>query len=212
LELHTSDNVEASVLFTSTEQAWSMIESFYTNPDITYLFEKDAAETRGVKILGASLAGEFSSFFKGAPKPVREGSGEELPDMPLFASPSRIIVVGETDFATNLMNTTNANYNLDFLLRTADWLVSDDDIIGIRNREPHIGRFDKILDDDRRAVVILFAQVVNLVLMPLFVIISGFVIAWYRRKRSLQIQRSPQIQIESNKKIINNKMENNNDI
>jgi len=184
LELHPSGQIEASPLFTSTNQAWSMRGTFYTNPDVTYLFERDAAETRGTKILGASLTGLFPSFFRGAPKPVREGSEEELPDLPARASPSRIIVVGDTDFATNMINATGAGYNLDFLLRSADWLASDDDIIGIRNRQPHVGRLDRIIDSEMRAAAMRFSQIVNVGFIPLLVVIAGLTLAWQRRSRA----------------------------
>ena len=186
LELHPSSDVETEVLFTSTPQGWSMRETFSTSPEIPYLFEKDAPETRGTKILGASLKGTFPSFFAGSEKPVREGSDEKLPDMPLRANPSRILVVGDTDFATNMMAATTANHNLDFLLRAADWLASDDDIIGIRNRQQHSGRLDRLSEGEKRAAI-RFSQIVNVGLVPLFVIAAGIFLAWKRKTRSQNI-------------------------
>jgi ABC-type uncharacterized transport system involved in gliding motility auxiliary subunit len=183
IQLHPSGQVEAVPLFTTTNQGWSMRDPFYTSPDVSYLLEKDASDTRGTKILGASLSGEFASFFADYPKPVREGSFEELPDMPAIASPSRIIVVGDTDFATDTIDLSGAGYNLDFLLRVADWLSSEDDIVGIRSRQPHIGRLDRIIDEEDRAAAIRFSQILNVGLVPLFVIIMGFVLAWRRRLR-----------------------------
>ncbi|MDR0443050.1 MAG: GldG family protein [Treponema sp.] len=182
LELHTGGQIEAVPLFTSTAEAWLMIDSFHTSPEVSYLLERDALQTRGTKILGAAVSGTFNSFFYGAPKPVREGVEEELPDMPRQARPSRIIVVGDTDFATDLINITGGSHNMDFLLRAADWLVSDDDIIGIRNRQPQAGRLDGIIDPDKRAAAILFSQVVNVGLIPLLVILAGLALAWQRRR------------------------------
>jgi ABC-type uncharacterized transport system involved in gliding motility auxiliary subunit len=190
LELHITDNVQAVPLFTSSPEAWLMREEFNTNPEASYFFEKDAAATRGKKDLGASLTGEFPSFFRGSPKPAREGSDEELPDMPQKAAPSRMIVVGDTDFATNMINASNARQNLDFLLRAADWLVSDDDIIGIRSKQPHSGRLDKIFDPGRRAAAMRFAQVVNVGIIPLLVIAFGFIFASQRRKKSRNAENS----------------------
>jgi ABC-type uncharacterized transport system involved in gliding motility auxiliary subunit len=193
LELHPSGQIEAVPLFTSTDQAWSMKDGFYTSPEISYLWERDAAQTRGTKILGASLSGEFPSFFKDAPKPVREGSQEELPDLPQRASPSRIIVIGDTDFATNIIEMTRASHNLDFLLRAADWLVSDDDIIGIRNRQPQTGRLDRITDEDKRASVMRFARILNVGLVPLLVIAAGLILAQRRRARAeIAAAKSPE--------------------
>jgi len=207
LELYPIPDVETSVLFTSTVEAWLMREYFYTSPEIPYMMEMEAEETRGTKILGASAAGIFPSFFRGASKPGRESSSqlfenqwyedqwlageladEELPDMPQRASHSRIIVVGDTDFATNIIDVTNGAHNLDFLLRAADWLTSDDDIISIRNRQPQAGRFDKITDIDKRIKVMSFSQILNVGLIPALVIFCGLFLASQRRKRSRSVQ------------------------
>ena len=189
LELHPDPDVEATVLFTSSPNAWSMKQNFHTSPEVLYMLEMEAAQTKGEKILGASLSGTFSSFFRGVDKPVREGSEEELPDMPENARPSRIIVIGETDFATNLINNTQARQNLEFLLRAADWLVSEDDIIGIRNRQPQTGRFDKISDPDMRSAVMRLTQIINVGLIPLLIIIAGLIRA-SRRSQSMRVQKN----------------------
>jgi ABC-type uncharacterized transport system involved in gliding motility auxiliary subunit len=183
LELHPPGGIEAASLFTSTEEAWLMRDNFSTDPNVPYLFERDAAETRGQKILGASLSGTFPSWFQGAEKPKREDSGEELPDMPAGAKPARIIVVGDADFATGIINMTRGQHNLDFLLQAADWLGNDDDIIGIRNREALTGRLDRIIDPVKKARVMGLAQLVNVALMPLLVILAGLFFAWRRGVR-----------------------------
>jgi len=184
LELNESPNVAAEPLFTTTKEAWLMRENFYTSPMVMYMLELEAAETKGTKILGASLIGEFPSFYRGVEKPVREGSDEELPDLPQRASPSRLIVIGDADFTTNLIGATQAAHNLDFLTRIADWLVNDDDIINIRNRQPQAGRFDKILDPGRRLSAMRFSQIFNVGIVPLFVIAAGLIAASRRRTRS----------------------------
>jgi len=199
LELQSSSTVQASPLFTTTNEGWLMRESFYISPMVSYMLELEAAQTKGTKILGASLTGEFSSFFRGADKPVREGSEEELPDLPQRASPSRMIVIGDTDFATNIIGATQAVQNLDFLTRVANWLVSDDDIIGIRARQPQIGRFDKILDIDRRLSAMRFSQILNVGLVPLFVIAAGLFAAYRRKARSTAKLDSPNKEILSAK-------------
>jgi gliding-associated putative ABC transporter substrate-binding component GldG len=184
LELAPVSSVQADFLFKSTQDGWLIREPLYTSPEVSYILEMEAMETRGEKILGASLSGEFPSFFRGNPKPVREGSLEELPDMPERASPSRIIVVGDTDFATNIINTTQAAHNLDFLMRAADWLANDDDIIGIRNRQPQTGRLDRITNPSRRAAAMRFSQVLNVGVVPLFVIAAGLFLASRRKTRA----------------------------
>jgi ABC-type uncharacterized transport system involved in gliding motility auxiliary subunit len=184
LELHYVDGVEPTVLFASTNEAWSMRENLVTSPEIPDMLEAEIQETRGQKILGASLRGIMPGFFRGAPKPVREGSAEELPDMPEQTREARVIVIGDTDFATNTINTTQARHNLDFLLRVTDWLVSDDDVISIRNRQPQIGRFDRIADPVARTAAMRFSQILNVGIVPFLVIMAGLIRA-SRRRRSV---------------------------
>ncbi|MDR2476474.1 MAG: GldG family protein [Treponema sp.] len=180
LELNPPQQVEAVPLFTSTGDAWSMREDFYTNPDIPYLFERDAAETKGVKILGASLTGIFPSWFRDKPRP-QANSGPDLPGMPSEAKPARLIVIGDTDFATSFINVTGGQRNLDFILQAADWLGNDDDIIGIRSRDSRSGRLDRIIEPEKRIPVMRFSQFINIILVPLLVIVAGIFFALRRR-------------------------------
>lgn len=175
LELHPTENVQAVPLFTSSPNAWLMRESFITSPEMAFHFEKDLLDTRGTKILGAALTGNMPSFF----------DDEDLQLTTSFSNPARIIVIGDTDFATNIISATNAAHNLEFLLRMADWLSSDDDIVSIRNRQPHIGNLDRITDEAKRAATMRFSQVVNVVLIPLFVIAAGIYLSVRRKKSAL---------------------------
>jgi len=186
LELHPPAGVEAAELFTSTPEGWSMFGEFHTNPDISYLFETNMLDTRGEKILGAALSGVFPSFFAGSEKPRREGSDEELPDMPVNALPSRIIVIGDADFATNMIGSSDASHNMDFMLRVADWLSSDDDIIGIRSRESQAGRLDRIQNDAVKIAAMKAAQFVNVVLVPFLVVAAGILLSIRRRTRGAE--------------------------
>jgi len=193
LELNVIPDVEQNVLFTTSSAAWTMSRNFHTNPDIPYLFEIEAENTTGFKVMGAALNGVIPSFFRGSEKPVREGSDEELPNIPETGRESRIIVVGETNFATNFINVSQARKNIDFLLRAADWLASDDDIIGIRNRQPQTGRFDKIADPLKRLLAMRFSQILNVVIVPLLVIAFGI----FRAVRRTKIIRNDQVSMNN---------------
>jgi gliding-associated putative ABC transporter substrate-binding component GldG len=182
LELETPEGVEGAPLFTTTAEAWSMRNNFSTNPEVPYLFEQEAAETRGQKIMAAALSGTFPGWFMGKDKPRREGSEEELPDMPAEARPSRIIVIGDTDMATSLMSAAGQR-NLEFLIQAVDWLGNDDDIIGIRSREAQTGRLDRVSDPVKKAQAMRFAQILNVVVFPLLVILLGIGVAWRRKLR-----------------------------
>jgi ABC-type uncharacterized transport system involved in gliding motility auxiliary subunit len=188
IELAPPEGVEAVPLFTTSEEAWSMQDNFTTNPEVPYLFEQNAAETRGRKIMSAALSGTFPSWFQGAPKPIREGSEEELPDMPAEPKPARIIVLGDTDMASAIISMTGGQRNLDFLLQAADWLGNDDDIIGIRNREARTGRLNRISDPLKKAPVMGFAQILNVAVIPLLVILAGIGIMWRRKMKAAEAE------------------------
>jgi ABC-type uncharacterized transport system involved in gliding motility auxiliary subunit len=177
IELNPPEGVEAEALFTTSAEAWIQQDNFATNPELPYPAEGD----RGKRILAAALGGIFPSWFEDVPKPRREGSAEELPDMPSAASPSRILVVADTDLATDLVWYTQSEQNLDFILRAADWLGNDDDLIGIPNRSSRTGRLDRIADPVKRAGMMDFARFINLLVVPLGIIAAGITLRWKRR-------------------------------
>ena len=183
IDIAAPAGVNAEPLFTSTREAWLETKDFNANPEVPYMLEMEAAETTGVKILGAALSGAFPSYFKAKPKPVREGSDEVLPDMPSQTGEARVIVVGDTDIAGGFVQRRE---NYDFLAQTAVYLSNDDDIVNIRNRLPPAGRLDKITDERDRFAAMAFARFVNLGLVPVLVIAAGLVLAWRRRARSVQ--------------------------
>ena len=182
LELSPPPGVSAEILFTSTEGAWLQVENFITNPNMVMYFENEAAHTRGTKILGAALSGIF-------PRSVPEFSDQEHPFdgqelYPIQAKPSRLIVVGDADFASGFMQVSRGEArNLDFLIKAAEWLSSDDDILSIRSRENTAGRLDRITNRDERYAAMSFSRTINTIVVPLLVILTGLFIIWRRAIR-----------------------------
>jgi ABC-type uncharacterized transport system involved in gliding motility auxiliary subunit len=176
--------VEETPLFTTTPEAWLQTQNFSVNPDQAYTFNMEEDATKGVYTLGAALSGKFPSWFSGKAKPVREGTEAELPDMPGEPGDSRIIVIGDTDFGSGYIQYTRSQQNLDFFIKALDWLGNDDDIIGIRSRQASTGRLDKITDGENRAAAMLFARILNVVLVPLMVVVLGLFAALRRRRQT----------------------------
>jgi ABC-type uncharacterized transport system involved in gliding motility auxiliary subunit len=180
LELSAPSGIEAEKLFSSTPEAWLQTKDFNINPDQSYAFLQEQDATKNEYVLAAALSGKQNGYFRGKEKPVREGAGEELPDLPEASSASRIIVVGNSEFAANQFNQSDTNYL--FLTSACDWLSNDDDIIGIRSRAPQTGRLDKIVDQEKRLGAFAFARILNTVFMPLMVVALAFVLAQSRKK------------------------------
>jgi ABC-type uncharacterized transport system involved in gliding motility auxiliary subunit len=180
LELNPPEGISAEAIFSTTDQAWLMTKDFAASPEMAeYLYRREESDTRGPRIMAAALAGTFPSWFEGVPKPEREG--EELPDMPLSPSPSRIVVIGDTDYITAIIDMTRSGRNLDFMVQAAGWLGNDDDIVGISGRTMPDGRLDKITDPERRRGAALWSQIVNVFLIPLGLVVLGFGRSWKRR-------------------------------
>ncbi|MDR0598557.1 MAG: GldG family protein [Treponema sp.] len=170
--------VKGEVLVSSTPEAWLETREFVVRPDQAARFTAEEEETRGQKVLAAALEGKFPSWFRAAGKPRRENDGEaggeELPGMPAEAKESRIVVIGDSDGGGPLLQYTQGQQNLNFLLQAADWLGNDDDIVGIRSRQGGLRRLDRITDEDRRKGVMAFSRTLNVFLIPLGIIIFGF--------------------------------------
>ncbi|MDR3138068.1 MAG: GldG family protein [Treponema sp.] len=186
IELNPPEQVRGEPLFFTTPGAWLMTEEFITSPENSELFDREGPDTRGTRVLAAALSGKFPSWFEGLPKPVQEDSPEELPDRTGDPRESRIIVIGDTDFASLFMAYTQAERNLDFLLQAADWLNNDDDIVGIRNRPRGTGRLDRIPDPEKRERAMAFSRILNTVIVPLGLTFGGIL---FLRRRGAEAKR-----------------------
>ncbi|GHV86323.1 hypothetical protein AGMMS50230_19310 [Spirochaetia bacterium] len=194
LTLSPPGTVKGEILFTSTNEAWLMTRDFAVNPQPGLSFGGDETE-KSQRILAAALEGRFPSWFAGKEIPQLpeagqwtednvwqeeesgspEGLPEGLPAMPLETKPARIIVIGDADMGSFLVQVTQRyqSLNLNFLLQTADWLGKDDDIVGIRNRSGGSGRLDRISDEGRRFGMMSFSRILNIFLVPILIIIYG---------------------------------------
>jgi len=175
LELSPPPGVTAEVLFTSSPYAWLQTDEFVTNPHLIQFFGEEMDETTGTRILGVSLSGVFPSAFELSP----------AADLDERRNPSRLIVVGDTDFAGNFMQMTRGEgRNLDFLIRAVEWLSNDEDIVAIRAREGPAGRLDRITDPERRMAAMLFSRTINTVVVPLAVVSLGLFVCLKRRAKT----------------------------
>ncbi len=86
---------------------------------------------------------------------------------------SRIVLVGDSDFATNAYSTTSANG--DFLRMTVSWLAEDTDLVAVQSRDPENRRVNLT----RRESTLMFWA--SVILMPLVTLVFGMAV-WLRRK------------------------------
>jgi ABC-type uncharacterized transport system involved in gliding motility auxiliary subunit len=86
---------------------------------------------------------------------------------------SRVVVVGDSDFASNQWS--GLQHNGDFFFNTVDWLAQDEDLISIRPKEAT----DRHLTLTEGQVAGL--RWVDLIFVPGIIIFSGIAIWWKRR-------------------------------
>jgi ABC-type uncharacterized transport system involved in gliding motility auxiliary subunit len=181
LELQAKPGVESVALVKTTPKAWLQKDHFAIAPEDASQYAAEAGSTTGQYLLAASLSGVLPSAYAGKAAPTRAGA-EALPALPLAPRASRILVVGSSDFANDLMTITDSTFNASFIVSAADWLSSGDDLVAIKTRGSRDTRLTKVQDPDARSALISFAYAVNLVLVPLLVVAFGLARS-YRRKR-----------------------------
>jgi ABC-type uncharacterized transport system involved in gliding motility auxiliary subunit len=135
-------------------------------------------------VLAASLRGELGSFFRGKLIPKREGETRSWTEVLQAAKDARLVVVGDADFASNLLEFTEAGYNLSFLTNTAEWLSNSEDLLSIKTRLARDVRLNRIQEPSRRLTAVLVTEIVNVAVIPLAVIAFGIVRLLLRRKKS----------------------------
>lgn len=91
-----------------------------------------------------------------------------------IGSPTRIVVFGDSDFATNAFF---RQANRDLFLATINWLTLEEDLIAIRPIDLRRQALRQMAVQDMRLV-----QITSVFLIPLIVFIAGLVVWWHRRE------------------------------
>lgn len=165
LEASPPEGVSAEAVVRTTPSAWTQREPFVVDP---FRVPKSAGQGgAGQRVLAYALSGSF---------PSRWEPGASSP-------PTRLLVVGDDDFASDLMLFSDSLYNVFFLQNAVLWLAGQEDLLAIRTRAPTEGRLDRIADPAARARLVRAAQVVNVAVIPLLVLAFGALRLWGRRER-----------------------------
>jgi gliding-associated putative ABC transporter substrate-binding component GldG len=172
-------------LVSSTPDGWALTEEpFDTNPEAARMLLYSEPENKGSRVLAASLRGPLASWFKGKAIPKREGESRSWQSIVEESKDVRLVVVGDADFASNLMDFTEAQYNMTFLANAAEWLANSEDLLSIKSRLSRDVRLNRIQDPARRLAAALSTQIVNVAIIPLAVIAFGIIRLLLRRKKS----------------------------
>jgi len=126
---------------------------------------------QGDKAGPISLGAAVSAAATDAPPPpaAPEGGQSEPPRTP----ESRLVVIGDSDFATN--GVLGVQGNRDFFLNTVNWLAQQENLIAIRPREPEDRRLT--LTADQQGLI----RLLSIFLLPGLVFAAG-IYSWYGRR------------------------------
>ncbi len=178
----------SSKLFSTSARSWGETDlegnqaAFDEDQDIQGPLALAAVAVKTVQT-GGEPGGEESSHHaeggnedsaeEASPEPDPEGGVEDGGPSEAESRESRIVLVGDSDFATNAYSTTSANG--DFLRMTVSWLAEDTDLVAVQSRDPENRRVNLT----RRESTLMFWATV--ILMPLVTLVFGMAV-WLRRK------------------------------
>ena len=165
VELTDVEGINAEVLISSSDQAYSIKENITANPyEVNGLASNESLERAPVD-LGFVLSGKFKSYF----------TDKESPE-------NRMIVIGDSDFASDVIRYSDSPFNIVFLENAVEWLAIDDSLLTIKTRDKRDMRLSKIQIPEERVKAILFVYLVNIIIIPVAVIAFG-IIRFIKRKR-----------------------------
>ena len=169
-----SDGRVAQSFLETSEQSWAEanIDELATGQ---VELNEDAGDRPGPVTIGMAVSAPAPSVEPTVPG-ADAGNGEpdaEGDEPDVTAPETRLVVVGDSDFATN--GVVGIQGNRDMFLNTVNWLAQQENLISIRARDPEDRRLTLTADQQRRLFWL------SLVLVPGFVLSTG-VYTWWRRR------------------------------
>ncbi len=165
-KIKSTSNIKTEILLQSSSNSGTIDEKVDPNPmKADYYIE--ALPLEGKKYnLACSLRGNFRSLATGKLSP-----------------PNRLIVIGDSDFASRLLYYSNSPYNLSFIENCISWLLGYDDLLRIRAKSTNAVTVNTPGMDTANEKIFPLSILVNIVIVPLIVSLSGFIIISYRKRK-----------------------------
>ncbi len=148
LSIKAIAGLNVQVLLSTTAQSWLMKEPFSIDPSSAPSFYNQVETTRRQRPVAVTVSGPHSS---------------------------RLVVVGDSEFASDLIDLTGSVGNLEFFLACVEWLSADEDLLAIRGKAPQTATLDGIAEPDKKARVMDRAVILNLIVLPALVILFGLI-------------------------------------
>jgi len=192
LRLEPRSGVTAEVLVKSTKQAWLMMPPFETDPFKVGNMTGVSNSSLGQYALAYALSGHFESYFSKV-KAASLSAGKDS-NLRILSPDVRMIIVGDVDFASDLMQFSDSSYNALFMENAVEWLSADSDLLSIKTRNYQDTRLSRIQDVSLRSRLIVVAETANIALIPLIVLGFGVFRRLSRRERVMSARAKRRVQ------------------
>jgi ABC-type uncharacterized transport system involved in gliding motility auxiliary subunit len=150
-------------LLETSQQSWA--ETDLKNFAAGKVEFNEGGDRRGPVSVGVAVSAPA------AEPPAPPLAGNASPDAP--KPESRIVVIGDSDFAGN--NALGIQGNQDLFLNAVNWLAQQEDLIAIRPRDAQDRRITLTADDQQRVFLLSILVIPGLVF-------AGGVYSWWRRR------------------------------
>lgn len=173
--------IEVENILWSTPKSWLMKDQFTLDPQMAkFSLQIGGQDTVKSYTLGVSLKGKFTSGFTADTRPA--GITDEVVTQ---SEETRLLVVGDSDFASDLIGQTmTAQGNLQFLDNAIDWLAQDEALLSIKSRPQRDRTLNALKADDGSMAWAYWSLIlVNVILVPLGLIAFGLIRGTRRKIR-----------------------------
>ena len=164
IDLNPVPGLNYQELFTSTNESWILSDYLTGNPYEAFTTQNLVQESKGSHPLAYAVTGQFPSAY--TDKVSKE---------------TKIIVAGDADFLSNLIEYTESPANLMFAENMLQWL-DNDRFMNIKTRSVRDIRLNKITDLSTKIRAILAVYLVNILIIPVGIVTYG-IVRYIRRKR-----------------------------
>jgi ABC-2 type transport system permease protein len=155
--------------------------TFSTDPAAGQTRLLQSMEAEGSFPLLISYEGPLSAYYEDAPA---ELGSLAFSDARQSAASSRLLVIGDSDFPTDLFQINNSTYNITFMQGVLEYLGGEEALLDLRTRGQRNTRLDALDNQMARNSVLAFGEFVSLILIPGAVIAFALTRYLLRRRAS----------------------------
>ena len=158
-----ANNRFAQNLVETSEQSWAETDMKGLMSSAPITRDTDKGDLAGPVSLAAAVSGTAGAA---APAPDGKDAETKTPE-------SRLVVIGDSDFASNRW--LGISGNRDLFLNTVNWLAQQENLIAIRAKDPQDRRITLTADQERRIMWL------TIFIIPGLILLAG-VHTWWRRR------------------------------